>query len=150
MKLCTHCDTELPDALFYRDKNGRLSAYCRPCNADIKRDERAELRRAIFEAYGGKCTCCGEEHQSFLCVDHVDGGGNEHRKAVDGSKQFYRWLWSNGCPPGFQLLCHNCNHAKHFMGRCDKPGHTPVPVSKTLDGWPYESAQSATPQGKCT
>lgn len=52
----------------------------------------------------------------FLCIDHIDGGGNKHRAEIKGD--FYRWLIDNNFPPGFQTLCHNCNMAKGLYGRC--------------------------------
>lgn len=35
-----------------------------------------------------------------------------------GNQRFYQWLEDNDYPPGFQTLCHNCNHAKHVLGVC--------------------------------
>jgi hypothetical protein len=70
-----------------------------------------------LEHYSGKhphCTCCGETHNIFLTVDHVNGDGAEHRKelGVKGGAEFYRWLIANDFPPGFTILCMNCNFAK--------------------------------------
>jgi hypothetical protein len=33
--------------------------------------EREVLRQRVFEAYGGRCACCGESHPRVLTVDHV-------------------------------------------------------------------------------
>ena len=30
----------------------------------------------------------------------------------------YRYLKIRGFPPGYQVLCHNCNQAKGFYGKC--------------------------------
>ncbi len=30
----------------------------------------------------------------------------------------YRWLRNQGWPQGFRILCHNCNMARGFYGRC--------------------------------
>jgi hypothetical protein len=53
----------------------------------------------------------------FLSIDHVDGGGYQHRKQLkdDG---LYRWLKRNKYPTGFQVLCMNCNVAKGHFGQC--------------------------------
>jgi hypothetical protein len=67
------------------------------------------------------CACCPNETVNFLeflAIDHVAGGGNQHRKALGGGDKVYRWLVSNGYPEGFQVLCHNCNCAKGFYGEC--------------------------------
>lgn len=53
----------------------------------------------------------------FLAIDHIDGGGTQHRKST-GSKYMMSWLKVHNYPPGFQTLCHNCNMAKGFYGKC--------------------------------
>jgi hypothetical protein len=73
----------------------------------------------VFLAYGGEhpiCDCCGEDDQRFLTVDHVDGGGNRQKKQI-GSK-LYTWLRKHNFPPGFRLLCFNCNCARAIYGTC--------------------------------
>lgn len=66
-----------------------------------------------------KCKCCGVEQLEFLGLDHIDGGGNAHRKEVKrNGNSFYNWLKRNNYPTGLQVLCHNCNMAKGFYGRC--------------------------------
>lgn len=72
----------------------------------------------VFAAYGGKCACCGEAERTFLCIDHIKGNGNAHRKMITGTHlgagvKTYEWLYRNQFPPGFQVLCHNCNIGKH-------------------------------------
>ena len=102
-----------------------LNYYARP---EIKEKQRKnERRRAyarkirVFEHYGGsppKCACCGETHLEFLSLDHINGGGNKHRKEVGFGSQLYSWLIKNKFPSGFQVLCFNCNCAKGFFGYC--------------------------------
>ena len=75
---------------------------------------RQQLRRRILEHYSEgtmKCLKCGFSDIRALCIDHVNGGGNRHRKEV-GDGRLYRWLEKNGFPDGFQVLCHNCNAIK--------------------------------------
>ena len=64
-----------------------------------------------------KCACCGEREYKFLCLDHIDGGGTQHRKSL-GSKYILSYLKQAGWPEGYQVLCHNCNMAKGFYGVC--------------------------------
>jgi hypothetical protein len=52
----------------------------------------------------------------FLAIDHVDNSGAKHKKEIGGAAYFYRWLRNNGYPPGFQVLCFNCNWAKSHGG----------------------------------
>jgi hypothetical protein len=85
---------------------------------------RKDLRMQILRHYGrgGKvaCACCGEATLEFLQIDHVDNDGAEHRRSIrrKSGEQFYKWLRSNGYPPGFQVLCCNCNFAKGRYGEC--------------------------------
>lgn len=73
-------------------------------------------RILAVEAYGGKCVCCGELHPMMLAIDHCDNNGTQRRKEHGVARKFYRWLNENNYPPEFQLLCHNCNMAKHLNG----------------------------------
>jgi|SRR6267143_846027 len=79
---------------------------------------RVRIARIVIEHYGGKCSCCGfvdfdfKIHgRRFLQIDHIEGGGNSHRKLVHtGSGQgFYRWLIRNNFPFAFRVLCAGCN-----------------------------------------
>ena len=66
------------------------------------------------------CACCGETIIEFLCIDHINGDGNKHRKEIGlthGAKM-YQWLKKNNYPKGFQVLCCNCNTAKGLYGQC--------------------------------
>lgn len=80
-----------------------------------RKAERNALRRQCIATYGGCCACCQETTFEFLTIDHIDGGGRAHRKTVHN---FYRWLRINNFPPGFQVLCYNCNCCKGVYGSC--------------------------------
>jgi 5-methylcytosine-specific restriction endonuclease McrA len=75
------------------------------------------LRREVINAYGGKCTCCGESTIQFLAIDHVKNDGVSHRKQIRQNK-IYKWAKQNKYPKNLQILCHNCNLAKSLYGRC--------------------------------
>ena len=88
----------------------------------------ARLKRETFIAYGGvSCTCCKETHIEFLTIDHINGGGAEQRRR-DGKVggNLYVWLRRQGYPPGFRVLCMNCNFAMGLFGACP---HTKTPIS---------------------
>lgn len=76
-----------------------------------RRAYRVKLKRDVLNAYGGKCECCGITEPVFLSIDHIDGGGNDHRKEVGSGTQFYQWLRCNNYPDGYRILCKNCNFA---------------------------------------
>lgn len=75
---------------------------------------RNDLKAQIFEAYGARCNCCGETNTGFLSIDHVNGGGNEHRKSVGGGAQVYLDIIRRGFPEDFQILCYNCNLGRQW------------------------------------
>ena len=83
-------------------------------------------RIRAFQHYGGfKCNCCGTEEFSFLSLDHIGGEGNPDRLARFGNKfigghHMYRRLRREGFPPGYQVLCMNCQ-----VGRRDNGGYCP-------------------------
>jgi len=80
---------------------------------------RKSVRARIFAHYGKQCACCGFSCQDFLTINHINGGGNQHRKEVGGGTIFYSWLIRHNFPSGFNTLCYNCNCAAgHNGGIC--------------------------------
>jgi len=80
----------------------------------------ARVRREVLTHYSNGfliCACCGETHYEFLALDHINGGGRQERKER-GNKMQWRWLQILNYPNGYQVLCHNCNCAKHVYGEC--------------------------------
>lgn len=87
----------------------------------IQKRSRDKNRKLVLDHYGRKCNCpgCDVTEEKFLSIDHINGGGSEHRKKIKrGGAGIYIWLIKNNFPDGFQILCHNCNLAKGFYGRC--------------------------------
>lgn len=87
------------------------------------------VKETVFAHYGGVCCCpgCDETRLPFLCLDHVDGNGVEHRGLIGRrGSSFYRWLLMNNYPADvkLQILCHNCNVAKRKNSCC--PVHGPI------------------------
>jgi len=108
-KLCEACDKK---AYAYRKAHPE---YAERQRAAYRRD-----KDRVFQAYGGYvCACCGETEPLFLCIDHINGGGEEHRTSLGWSgrgRGMYTWLIKNNFPLGFQVLCQNCNIGKHLNG----------------------------------
>ena len=72
------------------------------------RELSAKRRRAHILALGGKCVCCGESNMAFLQIDHINDDGATDRRSG------HRRSYSYASP--VQVLCANCNYAKHFGG----------------------------------
>jgi hypothetical protein len=88
---------------------------------------RRRLRYKVLSAYSGgslSCACCGVDRPEFLTIDHVNGGGVAHRKKLGngnlatGGSKLYKWLIDHRYPPGFRVLCQNCNFARGVWGYC--------------------------------
>lgn len=134
--LCPVCGLPLPTS-----RNGKLKIHPGPCQTARKKAQnssrrntnmtseaiakkrlyaknyRRKLRTEIIEHYGSKCACCGEDQLEFLAIDHINGGGNQHRKRVGFGNVMYLWI-KRDWPNNLQILCHNCNLAKGYYGKC--------------------------------
>jgi len=118
--LCIRC---------YKEPQGAETLFCEACRIKAREYQKQyskKLRNAAYSAYGGKCLCCGESNPLLLTIDHVNGGGTQERKQLNGSgknsvnRNFYLHLKKLGYPPDYQLLCFNCN-----MGRARNGGVCP-------------------------
>ena len=79
--------------------------------------ERARiLREEVLMKYGKRCGCCGETYIQFLAIDHKNNDGARHRAEI--KQKMYTWAKKNNYPDILQILCHNCNLAKAFYGKC--------------------------------
>lgn len=96
---------------------------CEKCRLASK-ERFLKLKIDAFNAYGGAiCACknCPERlnpRVEFLTIDHINGGGNRHRSLVGHGAKFYRWLRDNNYPPGYRVLCMNCNWGSRLLGEC--------------------------------
>src|SRR3990167_4810883 len=128
---CSLCHKIKSLSQFWRYSKKRPDAYhsrCSTCMLKSQEPYRAKNSKAcrdraraeVLAAYGGRCVCCGETEPAFLAIDHVKNDGARHRARI-GAIVF--WLRKHDFPKDrFQLLCHNCNRAKHTLGRC--PHHS--------------------------
>jgi hypothetical protein len=81
-----------------------------------------EIKIGVLAHYGnGKCACvkCGFDNVKALSIDHINGGGNDHRRKdnISGGLEFYRWLIRNNYPKEYQTLCMNCQYIKKVDNR---------------------------------
>lgn len=101
--------------------------YCKPCvsqkakthyqaypELDLARSHARQVKKKI-EVLGHysngipTCTICRETRLGCLSIDHINGGGNAHRRSLKKSMgvDFYAWLRQNNYPEGYQVLCMN-------------------------------------------
>lgn len=142
-KRCARCRTWKPanadhfSARYEEGTENLLDSWCRECrrqtrqewgerNAEYVReymaDNRGAVRLQVLQHYGGdppECECCSETTLQFLHLDHLHGGGNQHRKKIGkGGASFYRWIVAEGLPEGYRILCANCNVSLGHYGYC--------------------------------
>lgn len=102
-----------------------LAAYKERINRD-NTIRRLAVRDQVYQAYGGyRCACCGETERAFLSIDHIHNDGAKHKREekLHTGEQLYRWLVRKGFPPGFQILCMNCQWGKrNNNGVCPHQG----------------------------
>lgn len=81
---------------------------------------RVALKYVVLKHYSkGReplCACCGCDILEYLTIDHIKGGGWNHRNGV-GRRMTY-WVWKNNFPKGFQVLCTICNASKQKSKTC--------------------------------
>ena len=78
-----------------------------------KKEEHIRNRQIVFDYYskgGVKCANCGINDDEVLCIDHIVACGSRDRTGYRSN--FYKWLIAKNLPPGFQVLCANCNMKK--------------------------------------
>ena len=76
---------------------------------------RVKQRLAVLYHYSGgtmSCVQCGFSDIRALVLDHINGGGTEHRRVARAGGNVWLWLARHGFPPGYQILCANCNAIK--------------------------------------
>ncbi len=125
---CPECKLDLPltDEFYYRHAANLCGflGVCKTCR--IKRQKpsgkfyRVMLKYEVLSHYSGgraRCNCCGIDILEFLSIDHVTGGGQQHRAQANGAN-IYQVLKRDGFPEGFQTLCLSCNFAKKDSERC--------------------------------
>ena len=91
--------------------------------AQYSKEYLKKLRTGARNAYGWSCQCCGEDIPEFLTIDHINGGGNKHRKSLGTvgrgtGIQLLVYLRNNNWPPGYQTLCMNCNWGSRVSKVC--------------------------------
>lgn len=143
-KRCRNCKETKDIALFLHSKGGTqlTSGLCMDCRIELaatlkkKRWSDIEANRAkdreyarkrrlrVLIHYGGnppRCACCNEDKYEFLQLDHIEGGGKQHRMKTFGyisGPSLYKRILRDKFPPGYRVLCANCNFALGHWDHC--------------------------------
>lgn len=143
MRTCKYCGMEYPISSFKKSE-GYITHKCRKCynltqkrykasarkrrasdpkylsrrNFDARRQAARTRSRVIGHYSGGsmRCSWCHEDDYMVLTIDHINNDGAAHRKNGVVGSRLYRFLVKNKFPPGFDVLCMNCNLAKKING----------------------------------
>lgn len=119
-------------------KNRYINSRCKSCASQVTSEwgkknrerlslkwkkEKEEMLLQIRNAYGNKCSCCGESNPIFLTIDHVNNDGYKIRpRNLKGYSQsafsghYYKQIIKANFPDTLQLLCWNCNCGKNRNG----------------------------------
>ena len=105
---------EVKERIKQQDKKWRIrnKEKLKIRNKVYKKKYDIKIKNIVFNHYGTECACCGESNLFFLSIDHMNGGGTQHRIKI--KNKFYNWLIKNNFPKGYQTLCFNCNWGRHI------------------------------------
>lgn len=109
---------------YYHNNRVRYQAYWKKhrqqMNA-IGRKRNLRIKREVLSYYGGgvlSCMWCSFGDIRALSIDHIKGGGTQHKKSLGGYKShLYDWLKQQGFPEGYQTLCMNCQYIKKIENK---------------------------------
>lgn len=149
-KVCNTCEVEKPLSKFkiawavVNQKGGKQSGWAQAnpvqarrnrCAACDSKSDTAKLKLEMLEAFGFKCSCCGENHPDFLTLDHVLEDGAEHRKTMNCQQAMRLARRQNWDKAKWDCLCITCNFAKSHYGGCPhKTGLTAEMALERLRG----------------
>jgi hypothetical protein len=96
---------------YYHEHKDEIKANVKRTGVELRRRQRTAV---LYHYSNGTMACvqCGFSDVRALCLDHVNGGGTEHRRKLRNGINVWLWLARHGFPPGYQILCANCNMIK--------------------------------------
>lgn len=121
IKICAKCGAETDEFTSSKRSKDGFRPRCKRCESEDRKDVDKRNKLKVIRYYSNgtfECECCHEKRLEFLTVDHVDGSGAEARKNDPGQYRICRWVLKNKFPPGFRILCMNCNFSIGVWGYC--------------------------------
>lgn len=109
---CKHCYI-LQNRIYQNKHRDKIKKY-NDDNKERKKQWLLNRKIEVLNHYTNNdihCQCpCGCSHSGveFMTIDHINGGGTQHRKDYHIGN-IYKWLKDNNYPSGFRVLCFNCN-----------------------------------------
>ncbi len=128
LKYCIKCSVKLTKKNWPKCLWNRSNYICTPCFREYgkhyhttdpeygkKQRNRTRMRRsAVIFQYGNQCAQCGEDDYTKLTIDHINGGGNAHRKEI--KNKLIDYIYNNLIDKNeYQVLCWNCNCSKNVV-----------------------------------
>ncbi len=152
---CNACQEPITEDTKKLRPDGTMFPECRPCinrkrrdklallketdpeahkaNRDRERERYRAIRKQFLDMHNHTCRCCGETHDEFLTLDHVNGDGAKERGGnKNGPCRAYRAAIDAGPnSPDYRCLCCNCNFAIGRYGYCPHGNLPPRNASST-------------------
>lgn len=79
-----------------------------------RKKKNKNLKLLVWNHYGDKCVCCGENNEMLLNIDHINNDGSAHRRKIGSGVPIYKEIILLKFPDSYQLLCYNCNMGKYL------------------------------------
>lgn len=129
MKKCRTCHRLKPLGEFYSNGHKNKTPDCKLCVKKQKRvyhalpetkarlrEYRQRVRNQFFALYGNKCSLCACPILEFLEIDHIGGGGRQHRKQCGGNIRMWKLVIAEGYRPDkYRTLCRACNQLSRWF-----------------------------------
>jgi len=133
-KRCYKCKKQKGRDEFHKDSSRKsgLGNKCKICSNDpeLLRIRRRKRKVNVMNHYGDKCNCCGITDIEFLTIDHINN--DRYKYKIHSGIATYLWLIRNNFPPGFQVLCFNCNFKKELKHKKEEHKHTKYSERNTI------------------
>jgi len=119
-KKCYKCKEVKPLSEFYcnRSKKDGHQERCKRCQRDYFKQPKAKKQRRVrhhtdrqlvLNLLGHCCALCGCEEERWLTIDHVTGGGKEHRKERSTAGTYRDIIKDPDAKKKYRVLCYQCN-----------------------------------------